>query len=92
MLVKLKSILRKGKGADQVLADLQQTLGIDFWITDESNRVVWGEAEGDPKTHPVFLQNEIVGQVHGEGATSAIAGLISHLLSKELEKKEIGKE
>ncbi len=92
MLVKLKSILRKGKGADQVLADFRQKLGIDFWITDESNRVVWGEAEGDPKTHPVFFQNEIVGQVHGEGASSAIAGLISHLLSKELEKKEIGKE
>ncbi len=44
------------------------------------------------KGHPIYVEDQILGWVHGGEKASAIAGLLSHLASREMEKRTLAQE
>ncbi len=89
--IRLKRLVKKDSG--RVVHELIDTLAIPVAITDESGTLLVGEQsdESAPK-HPICLEEETIGWVIGEEKAAVIASLLSHLASREYEKKTLSAE
>lgn len=88
----LKSILKK-EGVVTVLQSLVDALNSDTCITDNSGKLLFGNAESQKgSTLVIKLNDETLGFVHGEKNNAAVADLLNHLVQKEAERKSLGSE
>lgn len=88
----LKSILKK-EGVVTVLQSLVEALNSDACITDNSGKLLFGNAESQKgSTLVIKLNDETLGFVHGEKNNAAVADLLNHLVQKEAERKSLGSE
>lgn len=88
----LKSILKK-EGVVTVLQSLVDALNSDACITDNSGKLLFGNAESQKgSTLVIKLNDETLGFVHGEKNNAAVADLLNHLVQKEAERKSLGSE
>jgi signal transduction histidine kinase len=91
--ITLKSLLGRNKETAAVVANLVAAMGTSIGIEDAEGRLLLGEANANSKTkYPVKLEGEILGWVIGGEKAETIAGLLTHLASKEAEKKTLGNE
>ena len=89
----LKNVIGKKNEAASLLLSLMEQLNIVARIEDESGKILLGEA-ADPLAfvHPIILDDETLGWVKGDEKSIIITQLLTHLLSKEAEKKKLGSE
>lgn len=90
----LKYVLQKDKGSMSLLTRSSSLVHQDFLVLDAANKILWGD---DSKQYPYVLDIECDGIILGVFKSSTEKGkyiydLITTLLSKEFEKKRIGKE
>lgn len=90
----LKYILQKDKESKSLLMQSSLLLKQDFLVVDATNKILWGE---DSTPYSYVLDIECDGIILGVFKSSTEEGkyiydLIKTLLSKEFEKKRIGKE
>jgi class 3 adenylate cyclase len=88
----LKSVLKK----EDTVAVLQSFIAVlksDVCITDDSGKILFGNAEfKEEKRIPVKLNDDIIGFIYGRENAVPIANLLNHLVQKEAEKKKLGAE
>jgi class 3 adenylate cyclase len=88
----LKSVLKK----EDTVAVLQSFIAVlksDVCITDDSGKILFGNAEfKEEKKIPVKLNDDIIGFICGRENAAPIANLLNHLVQKEAEKKKLGAE
>lgn len=88
----LKSVLKK----EDTVAVLQSFIAVlksDVCITDDSGKILFGNAEfKEEKRIPVKLNDDIIGFIYGRENAAPIANLLNHLVQKEAEKKKLGAE
>lgn len=90
----LKYILQKDKESKSLLMESSLLLKQDFLVADATKKILWGE---DSTPYSYVLDIEFDGIILGVFKSSTAEGkyiydLIKTLLSKEFEKKRIGKE
>lgn len=90
----LKYILQKDKESKSLLMESSLLLKQDFLVADATKKILWG---GDSTPYSYVLDIEFDGIILGVFKSSTAEGkyiydLIKTLLSKEFEKKRIGKE
>lgn len=91
--VSLKSLLNKRKPTAGLLENLAADLQAPFSVQDDQGRWVLGEPRKDaPAKFPIQQGGMIIGWVHGEIKTEPLAALLTHLVEKESDKKQIGAE
>lgn len=91
--VSLKNIIGKNKEINSVLLDLISQLNLEIWVEDEKGKLLLGDQKELIKsTFPISLDDEIVGWVKGDEKGKIIASLLTQLLYKEAEKKNLGSE
>ena len=89
----LKNIIGKKNEATTLLLSIIGQLDITAWIEDEAGKILMGNpAELPASEHPILLDDELLGYVKGDDRASIIAGIVSHLVQKEAEKKKLGSE
>lgn len=90
--INLKNILGKNEVSSLLHALLKQ-VGGETWIEDESGKIIFGLAQPQQAfKFPVRLEEETIGWVKGTENSALIAQLLSHLSTKEAEKKRLGSE
>lgn len=76
-----------------MLQSFLEQLKAEIRIEDAEESFLSGDKEAlINHSHPVLLDNEILGWVKGDDKASAIATLLSLLAQKDLEKKKLGSE
>lgn len=91
--VSLKNIIGKNKEINAVLLDLISQLNLEIWVEDEKGKILLGnQHELLDSTFPVSIDDEIIGWVKGDEKGKIIASLLTQLLYKEAEKKNLGSE
>jgi two-component system, NtrC family, sensor kinase len=86
-----------------LIKDLITTIDPQVVVQMADGSILYGSTEldeaGNPqdshlldKGHPIYLEEQILGWVHGGEKASAIAGLLSHLASREMEKRTLAQE
>ncbi len=91
--VSLKHIIGSKKELYKVVAALISQLNTTVWIEDETGKVLYGEKNNtNHSSYPVILDEEIVGYVKGDESGEIIASLLTELILKEAEKKNLGSE
>ncbi|MEO5945193.1 MAG: adenylate/guanylate cyclase domain-containing protein [Chitinophagaceae bacterium] len=91
--VSLKHIIGSKKELYKVVAALISQLNTTVWIEDETGKLLYGEKTDTPhSSYPVILDEEIVGYVKGDESGKIIASLLTQLIFKEAEKKNLGTE
>ena len=89
----LKNIIGKNKEINAVLLDLIKQLNIEIWIEDDKGKLLLGTPlETFQSTFPVSFDDEILGWVKGDNKGKIIVDLLTQLLGKEEEKKNLGSE
>ncbi len=89
--IRLKKLLKKETGS--VVRELIRSLDISVAIQDAEGKILFGERVDDARDkHQIELEGEILGWVLGDEKSSVIASLLSHLASREYEKKTLGAE
>lgn len=90
--VSLKRLLAK-KETLTVLLQLVDIMAMPILIQDDTGKILFGnEIEPLQHQHPIRLETDIIGWVHGHQTAAAIATLLSHLATRELEKKHLAQE
>ncbi|WP_027078160.1 adenylate/guanylate cyclase domain-containing protein [Maribacter antarcticus] len=90
----LKNVLQKDKESISLLAQSAALLKVDFLVVDATNRVLWGTVSKE-HTYSVEIICDSLSLGIFKSTTKAgkyIFDLIKIFLSKEFEKKSIGKE
>lgn len=89
--IRLKKLLKKETGS--VIHSIIQALEIPVAIQDAKGNLLFGE-EIDPVSgkYPIELDAEVLGWVMGDEKASVVASLLSHLASREYEKKTLSVE
>ncbi len=88
----LKHILKDVK-TDMLLKQLAKELKLKFSILDVNDTILWGNEQNYSLKIPLDNNGLEYGQVHSnESKACVIANLLSTLVSKDLEKKDIGNE
>lgn len=91
--VSLKNIIGKNKEINPVLLDLISQLNLEIWVEDEKGKLLLGNPnENSKSTFSISIDDEIVGWVKGDEKGKIIASLLTQLLYKEAEKKNLGSE
>lgn len=91
--VALKHIIGSKKELYNVVAALISQLNTTVWIEDETGKLLYGEKNNTHhSSYPVILDEEIVGHVKGDESGKIIAGLLTQIIFKEAEKKNLGSE
>lgn len=91
--VSLKHIIGSKKELNAVITSLVSQLNISIWIEDAKGKILFGaENQTDPFSFPIMLEDELTGYVKGDKDGAIIAKLLSQLLIKEAEKKDLGAE
>ena len=89
----LKNIIGKKNEATTLLLSITGQLNITAWIEDEAGKILMGNPDELPaSSHPILLDDELLGYVKGDDRASIIADIVSHLVHKEAEKKKLGSE
>ena len=89
----LKNILSKDIDSINMVSSLAEQLGAIISIEDNSGKILF--SNGTISSHfqfPVLFENETMGWVKGSEKGDSIAKILSHLLSKESERKNLGSE
>ncbi len=90
--IKLKRLLKK-KEAVLVIKNLIKMMDISIGIKDTSDQLLLGDDQADSTDkYPIELETEVLGWVIGGEKAAAIAFLLNHLASKEVEKKNLADE
>lgn len=91
--VSLKHIIGSKKELNAVIISLVSQLNISIWIEDAKGKILFGtENQTGHFSSPVMLEDELTGYVKGDKDGEIIAKLLSQLLIKEAEKKDLGAE
>jgi len=89
----LKSLLSKRSEIRTWLESWLDNTNAAIIVTDDQNNDLFGAAtNGEQQAATVTLNDEIVGYVKGNNSTALVAGLLSIMLNKEVEKKKLGSE
>ncbi len=89
----LKSVLRKEENAISFLNRIANAMGVDFFVTDVSKKVLWGNIGHYTYTRKIEKDGFVFGEFSATNENGAlIAECISLLVQKEFDKKKIGKE
>ena len=89
----LKSLLSKRSEIRAWLESWLDNTNAAIIVTDDQNNDLFGAAtNGEQQATTVTLNDEIVGYVKGNNSTALVAGLLSIMLNKEVEKKKLGSE
>ena len=90
----LKNVLQKDRETISLIARLTSLIGVEFLVLDVNERTLWGEV--DKKyffEQKIIIDSLILGIFKWNGEHGKdVLDLIKILLSKEVEKKSIGKE
>jgi class 3 adenylate cyclase len=90
----LKNVLQKDRESISLIARLASLIGVEFFVLDVNERTLWGEV--DKKyffEQKIIVDSLILGIFKWNGEHGIdVLDLIKTLLSKEVEKKSIGKE
>lgn len=91
--VTLKNILSKKNNTEALVHSLINEMKAHISITDEKHNHLFGNTEIlTQHEHPVKLQEEILGWVKGDEKSIHVALLLTLLLQKEFERKNLGNE
>ena len=91
--VALKHIIGSKKELYKVVTALISQLNTTVWIEDETGKLLYGEKKDtNHSSYPVILDEEIVGHVKGDESGEIIASLLTQIIFKEAEKKNLGSE
>jgi class 3 adenylate cyclase len=91
--VTLKNILSKKNHTEALVLSLIDEMNAQLTITDEKNTYLCGNVEASPRyEYPVKLQDEIIGWVKGDEKSVHVASLLTLLVQKEFERKNLGNE
>jgi serine phosphatase RsbU (regulator of sigma subunit) len=92
--VALRHLVGPRGNADAVLSVLASALATPVTVEDAEGRLLHGQPQAaDASRHAVTLDGSgIAGWVSGTTESAALAALLSHLLSKEYERKALGAE
>ncbi len=91
--VSLKNIIGKNKEINTVLLDLIGQLNLEIWVEDDKGKLLLGNPIDNIKSSfPISMDDEIIGWVKGDEKGKIIASLLTQLLIKEAEKKNLGSE
>ena len=89
----LKQIIGKKNGNSSLLLSFIEQIKADVRIEDEQENFLFGNADAlINNSHPVQLDNEILGWIKGDEKAAPIASLLSLLAQKDMEKKKLGSE
>ena len=89
----LKNIIGKKNGNTSLLLLLIEQLKADVLIEDEQEKFLAGNNNAPVNySHPVLLDEEILGWVKGDEKAECIASLLCLLAQKDMEKKKLGSE
>jgi adenylate cyclase len=89
----LKNIIGKKNGNTSLLLLLIEQMKADVFIEDEQEKFLAGNNNAPISySHPVLLEEEILGWVKGDEKAECIASLLSLLAQKDMEKKKLGSE
>ena len=87
-LVRLKKLLKKETAS--IVQGIVETLGIPIGIQDSEGKLLFGEGESfSSGKYPIELEGEVLGWVGGSEKASSVALLLSHLATREFEKKTL---
>lgn len=89
----LKNILSKDIDSINMVTSLAEQLNATIAIEDNNSKILF--SNGMTSSHfqfPVLFENETMGWVKGSEKGDSIAKILSHLLSKESERKNLGSE
>ena len=91
--VTLKNILSKKNHTEALVLSLINEMNAQLAITDEKNTHLCGNIGALARyEHPVKLQDEIIGWVKGDEKSVHVASLLTLLVQKEFERKNLGNE
>jgi len=89
----LKSLLGKRSETTAWLQSSTEMTGKDIVVEDIQHNILFGISSGNEQSsYPVTLDGEISGYVKGKDNAATIASLLSLMLQKEAEKKNLGTE
>ncbi len=87
----LKKLLKKETGS--IVDGIIQALDTPITIQDaEGKLLLGGEPDSSAGKHPITLDDEVLGWVTGDEKASVVASTLSHLASREYEKKTLSVE
>ena len=89
----LKNVIGVKNDASALVLSLIEQMTAAVCIEDTNGKILLGNAQAPARyQQPVSLEDEVLGWVKGDEKAIIIAGLISHLLQKEAERKKLGSE
>jgi len=89
--IALKKLLRKD--VNTLLHNLVNSLQVAVAIHDEHGALLWGAAAApEAAKYPILLDEETLGWVAGPAQAELVATLLSHLASREYEKRSLSVE
>jgi adenylate cyclase len=90
--IHLKNIIKKGSAAATWLADFTESANKPIAVENGNGQFLFGVPNGASEKHPVKVEDEIIGWVHGGKEALLAANFLSLLSEKESEKKKLGSE
>jgi len=89
----LRNFLTKNKEVSTVIVALLNEINGGTYIQDAEGNLIMGNiSDSAGESHPVMMEEDLVGYVKGNNKSQLVANLISVLASKESEKKRLGSE
>lgn len=91
--VSLKNSIGKNKVFNPIVQNLIDKMDLRIWIEDAEGKLLMGQVhDNDNTAFPVLLDAEILGWVKGNVQGNLIADLLTGLMEKDNEKKNLGAE
>lgn len=96
--ISLKNILNKNNDSQIIVNSLARQLNAIISVEDNTGKILLSNVDQSSQTpttgfqFPVLYENETVGWVKGNEKGEFIAELLTHLLNKESERKNLGSE
>ncbi|HWF83384.1 MAG TPA: GAF domain-containing SpoIIE family protein phosphatase [Vicinamibacterales bacterium] len=91
--VTLRHVIGPRQDAGQLVADLAAAMTLSVSVEDADGRLLHGEPVSvETPRHAVTIDGADAGWVSGEPRARVLAALLTHLLSKEAERKALGSE
>lgn len=89
----LKSLIGRKNDLSAILAPLAEKLHAEFYLEDDTGKLLLGNREIDAGFHlPLLVENEVAGYFHGNASAASLGKLVLTLIQKEAEKKKLGSE
>lgn len=92
MKIKLKQILRL-PDLSSILDEIMQLQKGSICIFDQQGKCLWGNcSEKADKTYDILFQDQPIGWVQGDQEAATVASLLSYLVNREWERKNLASE